>query len=657
MLFEELVLHNFGIYKGRHCINLIPKEKNKPVILFGALNGGGKTTFLDALQLALYGKFASCSNRGNLSYLDYLEQTINHHIDPSDGAGIELQFRHRHEGTEDTIRIIRTWHSTGKNIKEIIEVLRNGQNDPLITDRWYEYVEEFIPSQISSLFFFDGEKIESMASPEKSSELIRTGLHGLLGLDLVDRVSKDLRVVESKRRKELKTKDEQSKLTELQSHIKALKDRNTELREKHAGEQTNLQTIENQEIRLRDDFKREGGELLEQRDAIEAETKVTTQRLEYAEEKLRDIAAGIAPLLLVPDLIYSAQNQATREHEVRLHKQNRSSFLSRDRSILNTLKAKDVDKSFIATLKEHMRADLTKRDKKQKISTYLGIGPEAFGGLTDDTFGDLQHDISKQVSHADNISEQLSTLKQKIAGIPDPETLEGITEKLRISSEKKNKTCLRIESLDDELEVLEKQIKAREEEYFRHLEHTTNQRFIDDTNKRILKHSEKLRTTFNQFRNRVAEKHIKQLEFLILESFQHLVRKSDLVSRVVIKPETYELALYNNRGEPLPAKRLSAGERQLLAVSILWGLAKASGRPLPTVVDTPLGRLDGEHRTHMVNNYFPYASHQVLLLSTDEEINARYYKDLKSYIGLEYQINYDENLTTSEVKPGYFSQA
>jgi DNA sulfur modification protein DndD len=54
----------------------------------------------------------------------------------------------------------------------------------------------------------------------------------------------------------------------------------------------------------------------------------------------------------------------------------------------------------------------------------------------------------------------------------------------------------------------------------------------------------------------------------------------------------------------------------------LRGLAKASGRPLPTIIDTPLGRLDSTRRRHLLERYFPVASHQVILLSTDEEIDA-----------------------------------
>jgi DNA sulfur modification protein DndD len=92
----------------------------------------------------------------------------------------------------------------------------------------------------------------------------------------------------------------------------------------------------------------------------------------------------------------------------------------------------------------------------------------------------------------------------------------------------------------------------------------------------------------------------------------------------------------------------------LLAIAILWGLARASGRPLPTVIDTPLGRLDSQHRDHLVRRYFPHASHQVLLLSTDEEITGTYYKALRPSIGREYRLSFDEKNARTVVEPGYF---
>jgi DNA sulfur modification protein DndD len=100
--------------------------------------------------------------------------------------------------------------------------------------------------------------------------------------------------------------------------------------------------------------------------------------------------------------------------------------------------------------------------------------------------------------------------------------------------------------------------------------------------------------------------------------------------------------------------RLSAGERQLLAVSLLWGLAKASRRPLPAIIDTPLGRLDSSHRRHLVERYFPHASHQVLLLSTDEEIGGEYLDAIRPSVGHSYLLEFNEAERSSTVKPGYF---
>ena len=145
-----------------------------------------------------------------------------------------------------------------------------------------------------------------------------------------------------------------------------------------------------------------------------------------------------------------------------------------------------------------------------------------------------------------------------------------------------------------------------------------------------------------------------RLERLILESFVQLLRKSNLVTALSVDPSTFRIELTGGDGRPLPFERLSAGERQLLATSILWGLAKASGRPLPTIIDTPLGRLDSSHRRHLLERYFPVASHQVILLSTDEEIDETSLKQLKRFVGREYQLVFDEQHRSTRIEKGYF---
>jgi DNA sulfur modification protein DndD len=133
-----------------------------------------------------------------------------------------------------------------------------------------------------------------------------------------------------------------------------------------------------------------------------------------------------------------------------------------------------------------------------------------------------------------------------------------------------------------------------------------------------------------------------------------LLRKGSLVSDLKIDPERFSVELYGKNGRILPPERLSAGERQLLAISILWGLARTSGQTLPAIIDTPLGRLDATHRAHLVQRYFPYASHQVLLLSTDEEIDEHYYDKLKPWVGRSYSFQFDDSLGATRVQPGYF---
>ena len=420
-------------FKGR-SVALTPKSEDKPIVLIGALNGSGKTTFLDALQLALYGKFANCSNRGNLSYHDFLRKTINHWVDPADGASLELQFRHTRGGHDETYRVTRVWRSTGKTIREDVEVSREGKFDPVLTERWYEYVDEFIPAPISSLFFFDGEKIEGLAETTSSTALVRTGIHALLGLDLVDQLSKDLIVVENRRRAKLQSQDEQSELCTIDAAIAQLESKRSHVNQQRGGARNEVDRLEKEESRLRDLYRQAGGELYERREALESELRSVKHRLEDADGKLRDLAAGTAPLLIVQELVESAFAQARRERGAALHTELHSMLVERDVALMRVLRTLEADTGVVDEVADYLQKDLQAREQHSACEVYLNTEPLVFGSLRAEGLAEIAEAIEKQVAHREQIAEQVAALQRQLAGIPADEAIAEINGKLEQSS-------------------------------------------------------------------------------------------------------------------------------------------------------------------------------------------------------------------------------
>jgi DNA sulfur modification protein DndD len=646
MIFEEFVLENFGIYKGRHIINLVPPSSNKVIILFGGLNGSGKTTLLDALQLVLYGKFANTAN-----YLDYLAKMINHNVDPVDGANLELQFRHLREGKEEAIRIRRSWSLNGKSIKENVEVQRDGVLDPVITERWYEYVEEFIPAQIASLFFFDGEKIEAFANQDKAAMLLKIGIQALLGLDLVDRLDADLLTIERKRKSQLQSQQAIDDVVALEKEFKQLTIENKNLKQETTDIQVSLKELKITQDKLKKEYRNEGGELFEQRQLIENDLKNSKQQLLQINDQLREVAVGDAPLLLVSDLLSQVDKQVSLEQEVEHIGILNEAFIKRDNAILKLLKQQEVADSALSALKTFLTKDKAERQQKLKTECYLNLEASALVRL--EGLGDIKKSTKKLIQQAERLADQIETDERKLDSIPDPSSLEGINEKLKNIKVEIEQKEIKLEKLIQQSERLQKDLGRKKNELNQAYEYHAREQFINETKRRMLKHSEKVRDTLEKFRIAILEKHINKLENLILDSFQQLIRKDNFINRIEINPIDYSFKLYTGKNESLATEKLSAGERQLLAVSILWGLSKASGRPLPAIIDTPLSRLDGKHRQNLVENYFPQASHQVILLSTDEEINKKYYKELKPAIGRTYHICYDEELQSSVFNKDY----
>ena len=149
-------------------------------------------------------------------------------------------------------------------------------------------------------------------------------------------------------------------------------------------------------------------------------------------------------------------------------------------------------------------------------------------------------------------------------------------------------------------------------------------------------------------------KKISILEDNILKGLQLLLHKEDFVHKVSVNRDTFEVKLYDKNNDEITKDMLSKGELQIYATSLVWALAKTSSRPLPFMIDTPLARLDTEHRENLVESFYPNTSHQTIILSTNSEIDAVFYEKLKPSIARAYLIGYDSMQGKTSINQGYF---
>lgn len=656
MILDCIKIQNFGAYLGVQSAILTP-EPGKPVILFGGMNGGGKTTLLDALQLAFYGQKAQLSNRSARSYKEYLRESINSIADPAVGASITLIYRRVLSGKQVSFEITRAWRVVAGSLDETFTVMRDGVLDHASTDNWDEVVESYLPSSIAHLFFFDGEQIKSLAEGRHAAEILGTAVHSLLGLDLVERLDTDLKVFERRKRAEHADSRTVAEMQALRRELDEL-DQQQKLVLEEEGTLNNAVGRALKELTDKErEFRMEGGEVFEMRESIESGFSNLKNRRSALEARVRTLAAGVLPLRVVTGLFEQAQQLVHQESKIKVARAVSEVLNARDKQLLKSLSAEKLPATTLTTVESVLERDRGKRASLGKRRLLLDA-PEQ-------TAAQIQHLLDVQIpaaikesDHCEvelrGLEEELLRAEADLARVPTAEKLAVIQEEL---------VRLRRTHVDavHNLELL----RARRDALLRQQD-TTRQRLLrierdnwengvkTDDRARILKHSPKVRATLETFRSKVVSHHSSNLQRLMLESFQQLLRKGNLVTALTINPTTFETSLVGREGKALSFDRLSAGERQLLATSMLWGLARASGRPIPTVIDTPLGRLDSEHRNHLVERYFPHASHQVLLLSTDEEIIGGSYRALRPWLSRSYLLDHDDATSSTTIKPGYF---
>jgi DNA sulfur modification protein DndD len=659
MILDKLSLTDFRVFSGQHEIDLTPRvkyHKKRPVILFGGLNGAGKTTILTAIRLVLHGKSSLGYHISKAKYEEFLTACIHR---PSDqllkpkSANLSLSFSNATMGVIKKYTVKRLWTLDNKRVIEKLFLIEEGKLlSELTSEQCQSFLNELIPVGVADLFFFDGEKISDLAE-DASGGILGDAIKKLLGLDLINTLHADLTVYLRQQSKQNASIKAQKEITILEEALFKLEQEAEQALSEY--EQAKPIAMEAQENinRLNRTLAAKGGAWASshEEDKIK-QSKILTQ-LESTKANLQETLSSSYPLAIASDYADKVLNQLKQEQHL---KQQQG--------------ASELILQHLNNLKELLSASLSPKEFK-KVSPLLDQEFNATSQVNKDI--ELIHDISdsslfaikaslqnassKQKLKAQelsttlkNLRAELDTLGKNIARAPQQDAIKPIFDDIAIEQEKKDKSIkIQATHLEHYKSLLRQALDVA-----RKLDKETEKIQAEGEVLRSVAFANNTKSLLSTFSEEIAKQKIKKLETAFVDSFSKLARKSDMALRAKINHKNFSVRLVSEDGREIDKNELSAGEKQIYAISILEALAKTSGRNLPFIIDTPLGRLDSVHRTHLVNEYFPSASHQVIILSTDTEVDSEFYTSLLPAISHAYRLDYNAQAKSTTVEEGYF---
>lgn len=674
MIFLELVIENFGPYCGRQVLNLRPQidedtcfsrvsrpsnvsdGDSRPIILLGGMNGGGKTTLMDAIRLALYGHRAQCSTRNNLGYSEFLTQSVNRYTPLGEQTCIELAFEHILNNVQVEFRIKRTWTKNPKNGKDTLGILVDEWSDKALAQIWDERIEDLLPLGISNLFLFDGEQVKELAEQETPTDGVISAIKTLLGLELAERLAVDIDILVNRKRKVLADAQELKTIEEIERKLNKQKAVHQAAKKQLSIAQDKLEKAQAEHHKASEKFLSEGGKIASDRSKLETQLNYANNAAIKQRQDLVEIAEGILPLALISPLLNQARSQGEKELRQQQAKIAQDVLKERNQRLLDCViklallpEQLNEVKEFIDREDKEIERDINIVDKP-----WLVADKESLKHLENiiHYLPNTQNKAQEQINNIKEKEEEIIAIERQLAAAAAPETYAKLADVVKQAQIELVQAQTDYESERKHCEELAKAI----DKTIKELSQYSEQNIDIKNDEQIIKASAKVQTTLKLFREKLTLRKLNQLETVVTECFLYLLHKTDLVHRIAIDANTFTLSLYDLQGKPVPKHRLSAGEKQLLAIAFLWALARVSGRNLPIAIDTPLGRLDSSHRNNLIERYFPNASHQVILLSTDTEIGQTEHQQLQENkaIARAYLLKYSQRDRQTTIQPGYF---
>lgn len=290
---------------------------------------------------------------------------------------------------------------------------------------------------------------------------------------------------------------------------------------------------------------------------------------------------------------------------------------------------------------------------KNSTRTYLRLSDveaQAVAEMLDQAELHSMPEVQKLCAGLEKDFRELERIKLELKRVPANDVTGPIVQRLHRCHERLGALQHQKSQLNEQIDAVQFKTQDSERRKRRAVENIQNQ----DQVGRQLSQTTLVRAALDDYLQQLTARKIEDLRRAVAECFNRLARKGDVIRNIDIDHQTFEVTLYDQTGTAIPKAELSSGEKQIYAIAMLWALARTSGRPLPMIIDTPLARLDSDHRRNLCQNYFPHAAHQVIIMSTDTEVDQELFKVLSPNVSHCFHLNYDKEAGCTSTTEGYF---
>lgn len=717
MIINSITLKNFRSYEDETTFSFAPKD-NKNIVLIGGENGAGKSTLFEAIKLCIYGPITYGYIGQNHNYLTKIKNNINDNAftnkDIECFLGLNISFK---DGTEiKEYYLKRSWKYINQKIHEDFKVYLKDEElkdeDKLYFDK---YLKSVIPPSLFDFFFFDGEELSDFFTGKNANSNLKESILELFNYDTFDVLKKQLLSHQrTKSKSNAKLEEVQRNFDEISSIVKTIKNEITDLENTLVLDEEHLDNLLVKRNQIEENFKNSGGLLEGEKAAINSEiAKLEAERINL-NQKIKDFCNDTLPFLLITDLLDKTKIQIDKEDNWNSYNVVKNK-LSNDTisNVLSKHVLMNIDLTSIDNIADELLSEIFKDYDLSGDHDILNLSvteKESIRHHINDIIDNknaYKNGITNSFSSIAQINNNVKDLKAKLISSVSDDILNNYLESIHSINEEINEVKSNIAVKKSN--ISSKHSELQNKEY--HLTRARNEYTTLLQNINVLDMSSQLIEYLNELLINLTKDKIRLIEDEFIKIFSTIIRKENYVNSIVID-DNFNTTLYINKeynsneiynviknlgfdalekkyghkfledllkhynvntNEELKDKTaddimsayfslstkinindFSNGEKQIYILCLIWAIIKSSGVEIPFIIDTPYARIDETHRNSLTTTYLPNISKQVIILSTNKEIDSELYNVVKPYVSDEYLLLYNSKLRKSEVKNGYF---